>query len=357
MDWIRENKTQATILGIFGAIALLLGVVLFMANSDYSTGLEELESINNKLATKEKSSLYPNEANVKALEEKAASYEESVGKLSGVLLALQADHPSEDITDTAFQAKLKKSIADLREKVGAGSKTLPKDFAYGFETYTISLPRSPEASKALNDYFDAVNAVVSTAIDAGVHSIDSIHRTELAVEKGPPPAVAPAKAQPKKAVASKSKAKGKNGKPAAAPVRPLTQVVERRTLTLKLTTDQGPYQALLNALASPSKMPYFTVVRSVRVENEKQEGPLKAISVVVANGANGGESASPTPPPAEAPSGAGSNAPKVEVIVPATPANKDAMLVMGGEKLHVHLEIDLVRFVEPAAETAGAGTQ
>ena len=356
MDWIRENKTQATILGIFGAIALLLGAMLFMSNSDYATSLEDLESINSKLSAKEKASLYPNEANVAALEEKAAAYEESVGKLSRVLLALQSEHPSEDIADTAFQAKLKKSIADLRERVGAGSKTLPKDFAYGFDSYTISLPRSPEAAKALNDYFDAVNAVITTAIDAGVHSIDSIQRSELAVEKGaPPPSNAPARAAAKVS-STKSKVKGKNGKPAAPPVRPLTQVVERRTLTLKLTTDQGPYQALLNALASPSKMPYFTVVRSVRLENEKQEGPLKSLSVVVANGAGAPEA--PTPPPAEAsPTGAAATAPKVEVITPATPSNKDAMLVMGGEKLHVHLEIDLVRFVEPAAETAGAGTQ
>jgi hypothetical protein len=55
------------------------------------------------------------------------------------------------------------------------------------------------------------------------------------------------------------------------------------------------------------------------------------------------------PPPPVDPNGA-TPAPTVEVLKAATPSDKDAMIVMGGEKLRVYLEIDLVRFVEPASE-------
>lgn len=341
MDWIRENKSQATILGIFGAIALALGVMLFLSSSDYGASLEELQSATSKLSAKEKASLYPNQANVDALEEKVSGYEEKVGLLSKTLLILQGKAP-EDIADTAFQAKLKQSINELREKVKS-STGLPKDFAFGFETYTISLPRSPEAAKELNDYFESVKAVVTAAVDAGVQSIDHINRTELAIEKGAPPA--PRVVQQPKAAPKKSPKKGKGGKAAPPPPPPVTQVVERRTLTLKLTADQGSLQLFLNALASPSKMPYFTVVRSLRVENEKQEGPLKSNIPPP-------QIEKKEPPKKEEPtknSDGTPAAPKLEVIVPPTPSERDAMTIMGGEKLHVYLEIDLVRFVEPTS--------
>lgn len=352
MDWIRANKTQAVILGIFGAIALALGVLLFLANSDYGTSLDEFESIKNKLISKEKASVYPNAENVNKMQERVDGYQASVDKLGTVLRSLQAeadtkDAKPEDATDTGFQARLKKAIADLREQVGAGSKTLPKNFAFGFDIYTISLPKSPEAAKALNDYFSNVSAVVNKAIEVGVASIDEIHRTELAIEKGAPaPSAAP---QPKKPEPkAKKSTKATKGKAAAPPPKPLAQVVERRTLTLKLTTDQGPLQALLNALASPSQMPYFTIVRQVRVENEKQEGPSKNAALFQKKDtASSTPAAAPTPEaPATGADGAPA-APKVEVIVPPTPSNRNATTVIGGEKLKVYLEIDLVRFVEP----------
>jgi hypothetical protein len=345
MDWIRENKTLATIAGIFLAGALALGALLLVSHFSYGESLETFTSKASQLASKERAPLYPNEANVKALEEKVAGYEEKVGSLGTVLLKLQVE--AKDMTDTDFQAKLKQQIADIRAKADAAKCKLPKDFAFGFDTYTVSLPRSPAAARDLNDFFDSVSAVVNASIDAGVGSIDTIARSELAVEKDAP------RAAPEPTQSSKSKAKGKPkmaGK-ATKPVKEVTQVVERRQLTLVLTTDQRPLQTLMNNLASPSKMPYFTVVRNLRVENEKQDGPLRNAPMPEAQHGSTSEAQEPSPKP-----GGENVAPKVEVITSPKAANPDAMAVIGNERLKVYFEIDIIRYVTPSAESPDSGS-
>lgn len=350
MDWIREHKTLATIASIFLAGAMALCAMLLMAHFAYSDSLDNLESLKTKLTSQEKAAIYPSEQNVALLEEKAGSYEAAVGNLGEVLLKLQV--PAKDITDTDFQAKLKQQITDIRAKAQEGHCQLPKDFAFGFDAYTKGPPPS-SAAKELNDYLDAVTAVVSAAIDNGVTGIDSLQRTELKAEKGEPPAPAP-KAEPKvssKAKNKTSKSKAKTDKP----VREVAKVVERRQVSVSMTTDQRPLQAFMNILASPTKMPHFTVVRNMRVENEKQDGPPRSIVMPAspepskAPVESTADSASRTTEGDEA-----SKTPKLEVITPPKAAKPDAIAVIGGEKLKVYLEIDLIRFVEPQAESIGS---
>jgi hypothetical protein len=147
-------------------------------------------------------------------------------------------------------------------------------------------------------------------------------------------------------------------------VREVAKMVERRTLTLTLTTDQGPLQTILNDLASPSKMPYFAAVRLARVQNEKNEGPSRpsvAQELARNTATTTGEDPSALPPenvvispdgnpvPTEA-------APASNKIEAAKPGVKDAVGVLGQEKLKVYLEIDLIRFLDPAAAPAAEGS-
>lgn len=352
MDWIRENKTLATIAGIFLAGALAIGALLLMAHFAYGDSLEKLESLSLKVANQEKAAIYPSEQNVAALEQKVGAYETSVTNLGEVLLKLQV--PAKDISDTDFQNKLKQQIADIRAKALEAKCQLPKDFAFGFEAYTKALPPAA-AAKQLNDYFDSVSAFVVAAIENGVASIDSLQRTELKIEKGEqviPQATTP-KNEPRATAKSKSKSTKTKGGKADKPIREVAKVVERRQLTVTMTTDQRPLQALTNILASPTKMPYFMVVRNLRIENEKQEGPLRSVSVPL----------SPEPQKTDSPiepkpagDGEAKTAPKVEVITAPKPQRPDAIAVMGGEKLKVLMEIDLIRFVEPAPESADASS-
>ena len=139
-------------------------------------------------------------------------------------------------------------------------------------------------------------------------------------------------------------------------------MVERRTLTLTLTTDQGPLQTVLNDLASPSKMPYFAAVRLARVQNEKNEGPLRAavaqeLSRNTASLSTEDPNAVPTENVVISPEGnpvTTEAAPASNKIEAAKPGVKDAVGVLGQEKLKVYLEIDLIRFLDPNASSAGA---
>ncbi len=358
MDWIRANKSLAAILGVAVAGALGLAVVLYLSYAAYGESYDSMQATASKVAGMEKARLYPSEANVEEKDEKVSAYEDEVSKLGGVLTTLQSEVASKPIQDTEFQARLKQRIAEIRDK--AGPRLPGKDFAFGFDAYTRALPNN-EATQELNEYFDGVDAVVTAALDLGTRKIVSLSRSDLDVEKGtkkakkaPPP---PPPAKP----STKSKKKGKGKGPDAAPKPPPTmKVVERRVLTLDLVTDQAPLQAFLNTLASATQMKYFTIVRLLRIENEKTEGPPTKAAVATGNGGlqtlNKDGLVTPvaadTTPTPSANDGAAAAAPKVEVITAAKPEKPDAVKVMGGEELRVHLEIDLVRFLEPDAEPA-----
>jgi hypothetical protein len=346
MDWMRENKTLAAIIGVMVAGGLGLAAVLAMSYFKYTASLEEFQSVSNRVATLKGAKLYPSEENVAAKEAAISEYEDEV------------QQPVKPLSDTEFQARLKARIADTRQKAEGrlpAPMTLSKDFAFGFDSYTSSLPRSAEAAMQLGDYLGAVDDIVNMLITSGVSSIDSIERTELDVEKGkPPPPPEPPKETRKSS--TRKTTKGKATEKKAAPAKEIAKVVERRTLKLTLTADQGPLQVVMNKLASPSEMVHFTIVRQLRVENEKQEGPLRGSLPKLGDSASGGEAApaDPSEPVDPAKPAAAAVPAKPQVIEPAKPAAPDAQAVFGEERLRVYMEIDLVRFLEPSPAGEGA---
>jgi hypothetical protein len=345
MDWIKEHKTLAAILGVAGAGAVGLGVVMWNAYSAYSAGLEQYDTVSNTLGRMESAPLYPSKENLDKKTAMVQQFATEVEKLQQTLLQLQP--PVKDITDTDFQARLKQRMAETRAKVGGGSAEsgkLPKNFAFGFDQYVNNLPPQ-DAAKDVNDYFDAVDSIVQMALDSGVKSIVSLSRSELPSEKTGGAAAKPTAAdsaaafmnpgQPK--VAPGPKGKGKATGPAAPPP---TKVIERRTVKMSLISDQPALQAMLNDLASASKMLHFAVVRVLRIENEKLTGPSK--SVAAPEKAEDVPDAPPEPGTSPAPTAPAGP----EVLVAPRPAPADAVIVMGGENLHFYLEIDLIKYVD-----------
>lgn len=351
MDWIKEHKTLAGILGVIMAGFIGLGVMLWGSYSSYTEALETYSTTDKKLGRLESLPLYPNKENLDAKTQLVEQYAAEVGKLQKTLLNLQP--PIAEMSETDFQAKLKQRMAETRQKAGANEETsrIPKNFAFGFDVYVNSLPTAGTA-KDLNDYLDAVDSIVQLALDSGVKKIDTLTRSDLPSERAGASA-APAPSAPSSFVV-KSNTSSSGRKPAAAEEPPPAQVVERRQVQMKVIGDQGPLQALLNGLASASKMHYFTVVRVVRIENEKMDGPSRALTAP----------AKPDPSSVAAPEGPGfipnpdesAEAPKPagpEVLTPPAAAPLDAVAVMGQEMLHAHLEIDIVRYL-PAGATASA---
>jgi hypothetical protein len=204
---------------------------------------------------------------------------------------------------------------------------IPGDFNLGFQKYVAELPKSNDVATQLSTYLDAVDGLVRLMIDSGVISIDILERSDLASESDAPPAPKP---QPK-ASGKKAKAAGRG------PVATAPKITEARQVRVYLTTDQAALQMVLSKLASPGEtkaagIPYFPIVRLVRIENERKDGPPMVA----------GEAA-PTPPPVPAPEGA---------PAAAQPAAPDSVVILGNERLRAYLEIDLVKFLEQ--QTAAA---
>lgn len=352
MDWIRENKTLASIMGVFLALAAVLGFLTFSAWSSFGSSNDRFIASNNALATMKSAKLYPSPENLEKKKSAVEDYEKKVTTLSKVLLSLQPS--AEPISETDFQAKLKAKIAEVRAISGKPTK-LPSESSLGFADYTSKLPKSAAIAQELSEYVDAAEAVVRVFIDSGVESVDTFERSLLASEK--------AETTPAPSGSAPAPKTTRPGAGAKAPVatKAVAEMVERRTLTFTLTCDQGPLQKVLNRLASPSEMPYFAAVRLLRVENEKNEGPLSAAVSLELNKSKAAEENAaaagvsqdqvvigadglPAPVPEAAPKAAG----------PAKPGVKDAVGVMGQEKLKVYMEIDLIKFTDPSKQVAEA---
>jgi hypothetical protein len=354
MDWIRENKTLASIMGVFLALAAALGFLVINSWSSFGASNDRFIAANNALATMKSANLYPSPENLEKKKSAVEDYEKKVTTLSKVLLSLQP--AVEPISETDFQAKLKAKIAEVRSISGKPTK-LPSESSLGFADYTSSLPKSAAIAQELSEYVDATEAVVRVFIDSGVESVDTFERSLLASEKGETAAPPSAPAAPPKA--GKVGVAGKGKAPVAA--KAVAEMVERRTLTFTLTCDQGPLQKVLNRLASPSEMPYFAAVRLLRVENEKNEGPLRAAVTLELSKSK-----------SAAVDAAAAEVPQEQVVIgtdglpvaaaeatlkatgPAKPGIKDAVGVMGQEKLKVYMEIDLIKFIDPSKQVAGA---
>ena len=134
MEALRENKTLAAIVGVMAVGGIGLAVMLYLAYAGYAGSMEQYAAASNAVASLKGAKLFPSAEHVKEREDVVTQYEEAVGKLGTVLLNLQPQVKT--LTDTAFQAKLKESIAKTRDEATQSKMLLPKEFAFGFDKYT-----------------------------------------------------------------------------------------------------------------------------------------------------------------------------------------------------------------------------
>jgi len=332
MSWIQQNKVPAAILGVSAIGAAGLGFMLFSAYSSYSTTLDQFDAVNNSLASLKSATLAPTPENLAIKQGLVKEFTDASGKLSLVLNTLQIDN--KPTTDTEFQAKLKTTIADSRKTASEHGMGLPAIYNLAFDKYTSELPKSNEQATELSGYLDAVNSIVTSFAKAGVKQVEMLERSDLESEKGVSTKPAP---RPQQRPGAQNRPA-----PAAAP-----KLSERRQVRAMLTLDQAALQVVMSNLASPSEMPYFTVVRLLRIENERQDGPLRSeMNIPVPQEPTGGDA-----PQIEIPGAP----PKAEQPATISPAPVDSVAVLGNEKLRVFLEIDLVYFMN--AQTASTGTK
>jgi hypothetical protein len=343
MNWIKENKTLAAILTVMIAGAVGIGAWLYLSYDAYTTSVANWTDTSTSVTRLKSAKLYPNEQNVEAKEKVVSDYADQVGLLRASLLSPRVQKPVTPTSETEFQAKLKDRASAVRRKAEGAQMLLPADFALGFEEYTGSLPRTPEVAAELNVHLDVMESLANVLIDSGVKSLDLLERTKLPTERAAPAPVAP----PKRAPASRSRNKNSKTRTIITEAAAAEPVLDRYPIKMMLTLDQGPFQNLMNTLNNPSQMTHFLVTRLLRVENEKQDGPLKSEIRISREGEFSQEGLPAAPAPE--PSGA---APGSQVIVAPKPAAADSVTIMGEEKLKVYLEVDYIRF-RPVDNTAG----
>lgn len=311
MDWIRENKPLAAILGVIVVGSLALGYLLFDAWSVYSETKDGYLGLGNQVAGLKGAPLAPTEENLKKKQAVVAEYAGLVNTLGKTVLILQPK--VEPINDIEFQDKLKAKISDIR-KATQSKMQLPADFAFGFDDYTHTLPKSAAAATELSGYLDAMDKLMKLFLDSGAKSVDLLERSKLPVEA--------AATQGNNNAGMQAQASG--------------NILEKRQISVVLTLDQGPLQLVISKLTNPTDMPYFTSLRMLRIENQRQDGPLRS------------EVQLPTPP-TEDPNAVKTEEAATDEIKPPAPVFVDAIPVFGNELLKVRLEIDLVKFLDAAA--------
>jgi hypothetical protein len=342
MNWAQENKSLAGIVGVMVAGGLGLGVWVYMSWSGYSGSMEQWSQTQSRINSLRAKKITPSEANVNTREKQLSDYAEKVNQLRGALLAVQ--QVPKPMSETEFQAKLKERAAEMKRMAkSVAMKDLPEDFALGFDKYASQPPRSAEIAANLNIHLDAIEKLVTTVIEAGVTSIDMLERTKLENEEAPlPPKANAPRVAPKTRVPA-----GKKGvkKPVITEQAAAEPVLDRYPIKLLITTDEAPLQTVINTLCHPGKMPYFLVVRLVRIENSRLDGPTKDeinqrknSSSQAANNPERTVKSTELPKP---------GAP--QLILPPKPAPQDAFDIMGREQLKVYMEIDYIRF-RPAAK-------
>ena len=347
MNWIKDNKMLAGILGFMIVGSIALGAYLFISYGEYSTKMEEWEQTNANVQRLKTQKIYPSAANYTDKEQQVREYAEKVDLLRVALLDPKVQEEVKPISETEFQAKLKDRVSAVKKAADSSAITLPEVFALGFEEYTGTVPRSPEIAAELSVQLDVIDKLVSTLVEAGVKSVDSLDRTKLVNETSDVQPSAPTKPQV-------GGANTGNKKPIITAAEAAEPVLDRYPVKLTITTDQTPFQTIINTLSDPAKMPHFLVVRQLRVENERPEAPLKEeirSKQTAALQPFSTDSAAPAPMSTD---GAGSSPASTGLtITPAAPAAPDAVTVMGEEKIKIFLEVDYIRFRKPVTADSG----
>ncbi|WP_395737730.1 Amuc_1100 family pilus-like protein [Prosthecobacter sp.] len=327
MDWIRDNKPLAAILGVTLLGSLALGYLLFASWSEYTEASETYQAVGQQIGALKGERLSPTDANLKSKQAVVAEYSAQVNKLGAALLFLQT--PAEPIKEIDFQAKLKTKISETRTQAAEKKMQLPADFAFGFEEYTGKLPVSAAAATELSGYLDALHELVQLLMKSGVQSVDLFQRSKLPIESQ---ATAPQPAN-------------NNNNNFGRQVQGPAPISEKRQIVLNLTLDQGPLQLLVSRLTNPEDMKYFTSLRLLRIENEKQDGPLRKDVKIAPQDQNvlSGTPVQDTTKKEEVAS---------DDIKPPAPAYEDTRQVFGSEPLKVRMEIDLVKFLDAAKGVA-----
>lgn len=319
MNWLKENPFLSGIIGVAVVGVAGLGFFVSGAMSNATAVADAYLQAVQKLQTLQNRSPFPDEANLAKATELRDAYRERLDGLKKQLGALQiAVDPA--VTPQQFQDDLRVAVNEITSRAEAAKVSLPDNFYLGFDPYRDSLPQ-PAAAPALARQLEFISGVVGGLIGAnvenpGIRSIESIDRPRLA-EENPQAAPAPAAAPG---------GPPKPGAPAAKPAGPL-----KIPFSIGFTAEQGKLRIAFNNLLNSK---FFTIVRSLAVENSNQEGPPVAAEQ----------------PAGSAPAANAADIFNLSALSPDSTDKASLNVILGREVVKVNALIEMVDFQFPAEE-------
>jgi hypothetical protein len=314
MDWIKQNKFLAGFLLIILIVGGGLGFLAFTAKGKYDQAYTDYDEKAKRLTGLYGQQPYPEQENVKKMQDVQKAHQEAIDELHKDLIASQI--PLKPLTPTKFQDDLRETVRRVVAKaasrnVAFGDKSdhdKQANFYLGFNNYQ-GVPPKDEAAAPLGRMLAAMELALDTLIDSGVISLGDIKRETLPEEGGGSGNTPDASSKPQRD-RDKDKEKG---------------LAERHWFEIQFVAAEPQFRTFLNELISQKQL---FIPSSVIVESTETKGPSKA------------ETATPPPPPPPPP---GPGNPPSPGVPPPAPA-KQTKIVVGDEKLKVTARIEIVNF-------------
>jgi hypothetical protein len=331
MSWIQENRFAAGLGGI--TLVAAAGLIFWgvSASGSYNQAKEEYATAADQVDTMAKAKLYPSDQNLRDKKKAVTDYDKSVTDLQQAFEKFRAPTPP-NVEPAQFSEallKAKEAAAKAFAEVRPQPTELPAEFFLGNEDYTSS-PPGKGATGILTYQLEAISELMANLAAAAPSKVLNIHRPKLAEEEGK--AFDP---------------KGKSFR--ALPVE------------ISFTGNEASLRKFLSSLDNSEK--HYYVVRSIRVINEKLKAPTAADSKFETEGDAQPEGGAPAADPfggaaaggfvlpgeEPAPAPGGATPPADAAPADAAAAGGEGVIlqqVLGSEKVHVFLRIDIIQFLE-----------
>ncbi|MEI8386297.1 MAG: Amuc_1100 family pilus-like protein [Verrucomicrobiota bacterium] len=246
MNWFKSNTFLAGILAVclVGSVAfaylIIQSVSAYSASSAaYTDAVDKLHKLQNKVP-------FPNDANMKAIQDGLDSYSEQIRSLRSQLAKMVVPL-DEKITPQQFQDGLRTAVNDIRTKAEANGVKLPANFYFGFDQYQTQVP-TDRAAPFLHRQFLVIQSLALRLVDCKVGSIDGVTRVPL-----PQESLSPSGGQKKQ-------------DPSELPV------ISRFPFDISFTAEQPKFRVAFNSLLGSDQ---FLIVRSLDIHNSTAQAPSK----------------------------------------------------------------------------------
>ncbi len=265
---IRRNLSL--VVGLIITLVLIAAATFFLVRYAvrYYQVTRDLAAEQGRLDQLNRRSPFPNEENIRRLEENSAKLDSAFRKLVSELSRNQYEPPP--IEPARFPQELRRMNERLRALAQTGGVTLPAAFAYGFDRYFKGeLPRKDEVPRLLTQ-LNAVESVCRALFEAGIGEVAKIERQtfEQATASSPAGETGAMGSYVALREAVGSSRDGLSGEEG----RDTSGLFAWERVAVEFVTKEAGLWAALNGLA---RLPAFVAVSSITVTNETPRPPLK----------------------------------------------------------------------------------